>query len=142
MNLIDESIYFEALNGFITICSLAIALWVFFILRHRTEEYYKLYFRIGIAIIISYSGLFILIGWRWLYRILKNLDYDVDWMTTQYWWVPIIGALIVALGMSFKLKIYTYAGFGNWPWILMMILALAATLWPFVRECARGASCF
>lgn len=127
-----SSEWLEALNGFTFVQSVQLCLLFGFFLWRFREDYGKPYYNLVAAIATYHTGASLGWGWRWLWRWLGNHGYTqaADWMA--YWPVPLIGAAIMCVGLLCKIRVVTFAGWGNWPWVLsfwISLLFVAVTTW-------------
>lgn len=137
MMSIDENLYLEALNGFQAIGSLCLAIWMFIVLMTRRIDYRKSFWKAGLSILAFHTGIAMTLGWRWIYRTMQNMGYSDSWLISNLW-ILVLGSVLAAIGISFKIIIYTRPGWGQWPWLTALFFASAAAIWPFVRESVNG----
>lgn len=120
--------WLEALNGLAFIQSVQLCvLFAFFLWRFR-HDYGQPYYNLTAAIATYHTGAAFSWGWRWVWRWLVNNEHPQAAWVLSHWEIPLVGGIIMCVGLLCKIRVVTYSGWGHWPWILSLMFSLIFVL--------------
>lgn len=97
---------------------MALILWI------KRDDFRQVYYSLVVAITAYHAGASLAWGWRWLWRWSWNNRYHDLLDFVELVPVPMIAAVLMALGLAYKVKVLTQAGLGNIPWILFLVISI------------------